>query len=237
MSVQIILPCAGEGKRLGLPYPKEIHQVANDVSLIDLNLRTVYAHRDQVERIALTITPNKTQLVSYMAKWKSVYPLAFTFFDDQYFEWAGSIRSAQHLFADKNVVLLPDSNITERPEFRIIPTMNAMLEEYGLVFGYIPEISGRLSALGALKVADDGRTVLDFCDKPGPDTVHTYNGFWGTFGFRKEYAVAILELMTASIQRQRVDLASLGIKVGAFPLERYEDLGTWNNIFSYQRQF
>ena len=31
----VILPCAGEGTRLSLPYPKEVHSIEKNKSLID----------------------------------------------------------------------------------------------------------------------------------------------------------------------------------------------------------
>jgi hypothetical protein len=230
MSINVILPCAGEGKRLGLPYPKEIHQVANGVSLIDLSMRLLQPFREQVGRVTIVVSPQKAAVMSYMAKWKDEFPLAFCFFDDRYFEWAGSIRSGEHLFMEKNLVLLPDSLVEEDAARRVVPTMNAMLDRSSLVFGYVRERAERLRHLGALAV--EGDRVTAFCDKPADDLAR-FNAFWGTFGFRGEAAGPILETMTRSIRREAVDLASFGQReVGAFPLSAYTDLGTWNNLAS-----
>ena len=34
--ITVILPCAGEGTRLSLPYPKEVHSIEKNKSLIDV---------------------------------------------------------------------------------------------------------------------------------------------------------------------------------------------------------
>jgi 2-C-methyl-D-erythritol 4-phosphate cytidylyltransferase len=47
MSLNIILPCAGKGSRLGLSYPKEIHQIDHDVRLIDLSLLDYAFHTEK----------------------------------------------------------------------------------------------------------------------------------------------------------------------------------------------
>ncbi len=233
LMLNVILPCAGEGKRLGLPYPKEIHQIANDLSLIDLSLRLVHPHRERIGRITITLTPQKWQLVSYLAKWRSAFPIVFCYFDERCFEWAGSILSAEHLFLDKNIVLLPDSMLGESEGSAVVPTFDRMLAEHDLVFGVMPDTSDRLHHLGAVRLENDGR-VSAFCDKPQAD-LHRFNGFWGTFGFTRAVGRQVLETMTTSIQRRPVDFGTLGIRgpIG-FPLKSYQDLGVWSSIFDVQ---
>ena len=60
----IILPCAGEGTRLSLPYPKEIHSIEKNKSLIDysFDLFQNYGRRD-VEFV-ITLNENKTELIN-----------------------------------------------------------------------------------------------------------------------------------------------------------------------------
>jgi hypothetical protein len=89
-----------------------------------------------------------------------------------------------------------------------------------------------LSRLGALRV--ESGQVFDFCDKPEPAQAARFNAFWGSFGFSSEAGPALLHLMMDSIARRPVDLGALGLRVGAFPIESYEDLGTWPAMRAFQ---
>lgn len=227
--INVILPCAGEGTRLGLPYPKELHHIASGVSLIDLSLQLLYPHRHFIGRVTVTITAKKVELVRYLAKWRSIYAFAFTYFDDRNEEWPGSILSSEPLFMDRNIVLLPDSLILEDARHPLVPTFDRLLRDHDLVFGIMREETQRLRSLGAVHLEADGR-VTAFCDKPS-EHLERYNGFWGSFGFSGEKGRAILELMTASVRRQPVAFDTLQLRepVG-FPLRGYHDLGVWDQL-------
>lgn len=229
MLLNVILPCAGEGTRLGLPYPKEIHQVDHNLSLIDLSLRLCLPYREKISRMTVVLTGNKPEVVRYLSRWRQHFPLCFCYFNDRYSEWAGSIRSAQPLYLEKNIVLLPDSFLLEAPEFPLIPTYDQLLEEFPVVFACQFEQSDRLSSLGALRVDLEGYRVSQFCDKPERE-LDRYNAFWASFGFTRCAAQPLLELMAASIARYPVDIQALGVPVRAFPVAGYEDLGTWPNL-------
>jgi hypothetical protein len=85
-----------------------------------------------------------------------------------------------------------------------------------------------LSRLGALHV--EGSLVTAFCDKPSPDRTPSYNAFWTSFAFRRDVGPAILDLMMRSVAREPVNLSDLGLRVAAFPVSSYTDLGTWQSI-------
>ena len=105
-NLTVILPCAGEGTRLSLPYPKEVHSIEKNKSLIDysFDLFSNYGRRD-VEFV-ITLNENKTELVKYLSRYKSRFNISFTFFNPAETEYTGSIKSAKHLFGEKNLVLL-----------------------------------------------------------------------------------------------------------------------------------
>lgn len=227
--LNVILPCAGEVTRLGLPYPKEMHHVANGMGLIDLSLQRLYPHRDRIARVTITLTPSKAELVRYLGTWRGAFPFAFTYFDERNEEWPGSILSAEALYMARNIVLLPDSLILEEPHWPVVPTCDRLLGEHDLVFGVKGEQSERLRSLGAVRGEADGR-VTAFCDKPS-EALDRFNGFWGCFGFTGHTGRSILEMMTASVKRSPVDLASLPLRgVAGFPLFGYHDLGVWAQL-------
>jgi bifunctional N-acetylglucosamine-1-phosphate-uridyltransferase/glucosamine-1-phosphate-acetyltransferase GlmU-like protein len=222
-TLTVILPCAGEGTRLGLPYPKELHVIQKGTSLMDMSLRHVDLFAERVDKVVITLTPSKHALIKAQEKWLDVIDFAFTFFKPWHHEWPGSILSAKRLFGDYNMVLLPDACLIAHKDHALVPTMLELLKTHSVVFGYLPESDPkRLKALGALHVTENGR-VTKFADKPA-ENFERYNAFW----FRREVGEDLLELMTHSVRRVPVLIESLGA-VGAFPVESYLDLGTWEN--------
>ena len=108
----VILPAAGKGTRLNLPYPKEILRVSFDKALIDYSFDLFQGvGREHVEFIVI-INENKTEIVKYLSKYAHKFKISFTYQDPNQLEYTGAIKSAAHLFSDFNVVLLPDTIIT-----------------------------------------------------------------------------------------------------------------------------
>ena len=95
--------------------------------------------------------------VRFLDKWRKAFEIRFCYFDDANFEWSGSILSVESLFAEKNLVLLPDSYLREESVHPVVPTMDALLENHDAAFAYMRGSDpNRLSTLGALTVAADG---------------------------------------------------------------------------------
>jgi hypothetical protein len=189
-----------------------------------------------IDKVVITLTPEKACLVHAQAKWRDRFSFAFTYFDSGYFEWPGSILSAAHLFGPFNLVLLPDSNLVALPDKPIVSAALDLLQTDAcdVVLAVVRETDpARLRCLGALWVDDDG-TVTRFADKPQAD-LHLYNAFWTAFAFKGAVGRPLLELMTESVQKVPVDLGRVG-RVRAFYVQSYEDLGTWPNLQTYHHR-
>eukprot|EP00802_Teleaulax_amphioxeia_P016473 Tamp_16593.p1 GENE.Tamp_16593~~Tamp_16593.p1 ORF type:complete len:220 (+),score=13.54 Tamp_16593:644-1303(+) len=187
------------------------------------------SHAPASPSFTFVIAAIQHQLVEYLQKWRAVLPIHFCFFDERYYEWAGSILSAEPLFGESNLVLLPDSFLRPAPGLPLIPTVLDFLSRFGVVFGYVEETRPeRLRALGALAVQADS-SVSQFCDKPSQE-LEKFNGFWGCFGFRRASARTLLRTMMRSVAREPVSVADFAAPVGAFALQEYMDLGTWPNV-------
>ena len=65
--ITVVMPCAGEGTRLALPYPKEIFSIEKHKSLIDytFDLFADYGRNDV--QFVITMTEDKTDLVKYLS--------------------------------------------------------------------------------------------------------------------------------------------------------------------------
>jgi hypothetical protein len=130
--ITIVLPCAGEGKRLGLSSPKELYEIFPGTRLIDFSLKHILAaanssvnsswntrkcgsSKDDLEHknirisVAVVIQPWKLEVVAYVKKSLGEIPVKTILFDDNFQEWPGSVFSAAGAFSRNNMVLLPDS--------------------------------------------------------------------------------------------------------------------------------
>lgn len=229
-----ILPCAGSGTRLGLPYPKEIHRIEPDYSLIDYSLAHVCAKPELVKEIVVVIVPGKELVADYVKKkMENIASVKSVYFNSNYSEWPGSILSAEEFFGDFNIALLPDSFLELKAgEILVSEYKDVFSGGADLVFSYIEESDvKRLTQLGALGI--EGDEVLEFCDKPAKDAAHKFNAFWSSFGFRGPVGKNVLETMMSSVAREPVSLQDIGISVRAFQARKYTDLGTWPSIAKF----
>jgi UTP-glucose-1-phosphate uridylyltransferase len=228
----VVMPAAGKGSRLGLPYPKEIMQLEKDKSLIDYSFDFFRNYdRSQVEFV-IVINESKTEIVKYLSKYNKKYNISFTYQNPNEHEYTGAIKSAYHLFGDYNVVLLPDTILKLKNNMNLYQTVIRNLDTKGFTFFYKKEQNPlMLSTKGSLYV--DNNFIKLYEDKP-IDGFHRFNAYWCSFAFTKKDFNLCMSFMEKSTLKENVDLDeikltpifnSLGIEV-----ENYLDLGTWSEI-------
>tara|TARA_Y200000002_G_scaffold194179_1_gene160448 strand:+ start:67 stop:789 length:723 start_codon:yes stop_codon:yes gene_type:complete len=234
----VILPCAGEGTRLSLPYPKEIHSIEKNKSLIDysFDLFSNYGRRDV--QFVITLNENKTELVKYLSRYKSRFDISFTFFNPAETEYTGSIKSAKHLFGEKNLVLLPDTFLKMKSSQDIVNLVSDSLNETGFTFFYKKENDhGMLRTKGSLSI-NENNLVQEYEDKP-QENLDNFNAFWTAFAFRKRVFDNCIEFMEKSTLKHRLLVGEIKntpiYKSKAIEVEDYVDLGTWEQIYKFNQ--
>ncbi|MCU0290182.1 MAG: hypothetical protein MUF15_27830 [Acidobacteria bacterium] len=253
----VILPCAGEGNRLGLTTPKELYEIVPGKRLIDFSLDHINAWSLKCEkgkkeifhlRVVVVIRPWKREVAEYAAGKLAGIKVESVLFNDNYIEWPGSVYSAAPFFSAYNLVLLPDSYLClcDRVDSKdvcfnhagktLIELILEALENHNVVFGAVactdPSI---LKRLGAMKV-ESGK-VTAFQDKPR-ENLGQFNRFWGCYGFRGEYGGVLYDFLTRSVGYQPVSLAEQPFyPPGSVPIYSYLDLGTWDNIREFQSKY
>lgn len=232
-NLTVILPAAGKGTRLNLPYPKEILRLNNTEALIDnsFNFFRDYGRKD-VEFVVI-INENKPELLSYLAKYKDRYNISFVYQNPNEREYTGAIKSASHLFGEHNIVLLPDTIMRLPAGSDLYEMVNNSLIETGFTFLYKKELDENiLKTKGALYV-NDKNIIEKYEDKPETN-LESYNAFWCSFAFRKRVFNQCIGFMEKSTLRQKISIDEIkqtpihnskGIEV-----EDYIDLGTWKEI-------
>lgn len=239
----VILPCAGEGSRLGLNDPKPLFELLPGLRLVDLTLEHLYlAGRKGIDfRVITVVSPRTTAVFDYVREKLRGRRVDMCLFNDAYREWPGSVYSASPGFGDLNLVMLPDSLLSlsgESPGFDpngdcLLRKMLEGLRRHPVHFMVAPERSSRLRRLGAVRV--DGGKVRVLADKPDGD-LSRYNGFWAAYGFRRSHGRDLYLYLDALVGKRSLPfpLDRLG-PPGAVDIHEYRDLGTWEDIAEFRR--
>lgn len=229
----VILPAAGKGSRLNLPYPKEILRLNKDKALIDNSFNLFDSlGRNDVEFIVV-INEEKTEIIKYLSKYKAQYNISFTYQNPNEFEYTGAIKSAKHLFGENNIVLLPDTILTLPEDVNFINELYNNLEERGFTFLFKSETNEKmLNTKGCLKL-DKNERVVDYEDKPSKN-LDRFNGYWCAFAFKKEVfdeCISLMEQSTLKIEKSKINIKdTLIFESKVINVKEYLDLGTWDEV-------
>src|SRR5690349_8186599 len=110
----VIVPCAGRGSRLCLPYAKELLAIAPGRTLIDEALDLLSPHLTEL-RVVVVISRDKMDTVRYMERYADQCDLAFVFQNSHHLEVIGAVRSARAWYGERNLILLPDQIVRRHP--------------------------------------------------------------------------------------------------------------------------
>jgi len=229
----VILPAAGKGKRLNLPYPKEILRINQSKALIDNSFELFDGkYREDIQFVVI-INEEKTEIIKYLSKYKRQFNISFTFQNPDEQEYTGAIKSAKHLFGDDNIVLLPDTILTMPSGAKIFDEVKIKLKENKFTFLFKEECDEKmLSSKGSLKL-DDNLRVIDYEDKPSKN-LSSYNGYWCGFAFKKEVfddCISFMEQSTLKIQKPLQSIRETSIfNSEVIKVKEFKDLGTWQEI-------
>jgi UTP-glucose-1-phosphate uridylyltransferase len=229
----VIIPAAGKGSRLRLPYSKEIHRVSEDTSLIDFTFNFFKDYGRKDVEFVVVINESKLDVADYLCKYKDKFNISFTFQNPNEKEYTGAIKSAKHLFGEHNVVLLPDTLMKLSLGVDLFTSIENSLIETGFSFFYKKELdASMLKTKGALYINE--KNIIEMYEDKPQEKLERFNAFWCSFAFRKRAFDQSITFMEKSTLRQRVLVEEIkntplylskGIEV-----EDYIDLGTWHEL-------
>lgn len=232
----IILPAAGSGSRLGLPYSKEIMRVNERQCLIDFSFdHFAHCERNDVEFLVV-INERKTDIIKYLSKYKQRFDISFIFQDPDQQEYTGAIKSARPYFRSTNVVLLPDTKMQLFDGRNLMQLADQIVDSTGFGFFYKKENNhNMLKTKGALSV-NENSTVTLYQDKP-QNNIEKFNAFWCALTFTPQgfdSSIAFMENSTLKLNNDTISIertALYGSK-GA-EVKSYVDLGTWPELTKF----
>jgi len=232
MTLTVILPAAGKGTRLNLPYPKEILRLDKNQALIDYSFDYFKDYDRNSVDFVVVINEFKTDIVGYLSKYKHKYNIAFVYQNPLEKEYTGAIKSAYKWFGEDNVVLLPDTILKLRGTEDLYTQVKNKLENNEFVFFYKKEKDPlMLSTKGALQM--ENNIVKFYEDKPQTDFAK-FNAYWCSFAFRANSFMPAIEYMEKSTLKKKVDNNKIThtpfYNTEGIEVEDYIDLGTWGEI-------
>lgn len=233
-----VLPCAGAGQRLGLPFGKELTPIGDGQVLVDaaLDLIAPYAHRS---RLVVVVDDQREVTVRYLRRrCEDVgLPLALVYQSAHLIESTGAVLSAQAWFGTGNVVLLPDQVLSEPNPAVLAEALGHIHSGEGFCFLAARETDpARLAVDGALQV-DDGRParLVNFADKPGLARAEEFNAVWFGYAFAQHSAEQVLDVLHSATVDRCLPPAGLGplLRSPVVEISPFYDLGTWPALRDY----
>ncbi|WP_322770271.1 NTP transferase domain-containing protein [Frankia sp. Cr1] len=238
----VVVPCAGHGTRLGVPFPKELLPVAAGRVLLDGVFELLAVHRDSV-RVVLVVGADRHATVAYVTGRYPDWPVAFVPQAPNTHEMLGAVRSALPWCHGRVLVLLPDQWLTAPPADDPVTATMTVLADAPACFLAAPETNpARIAVDGALRIERPGDgmdgpwRVMALADKPGHGRTAGFNAVWFGVAFTMAAAAGAVEQMERAVAgdltgRVWQDGPLAGCPVVLVP--SFVDLGTWPALTAY----
>jgi glucose-1-phosphate thymidylyltransferase len=236
-----LLPCAGKGTRLGMPFSKEMFPDVHNENYRPIIMYTIEAmKRAGIKHIIITVNPNKTDLLNYLGNGKQfgidltvcIHPVAKSLPE--------SLNEAYHLIKDKKVVFAMPDTVIEPLDF-----LKNALE-------YHNKNHNSDVTLGCFKtdnptsvsvVEFDGELITNVIEKPKETNL---DHMWGMMVWNPIFSENLNEFCLTS--KPKAGVKELYLSDALFPLieknkvysftcenSYYRDLGTFKELNRWSR--
>ncbi|MFI6697912.1 hypothetical protein ACIBJC_02865 [Streptomyces sp. NPDC050509] len=181
--VSVILPCAGLGTRFSAPYPKELHCLAPEVTVLDRSLETVVELTKSGLNVRLVVVfgTHKLETVRYLARYSETFHMVFVYQNESFEPGLdGAIRSALPMTQGPVALVLPDIVVSggDSAGSLLAALRHTEVTGWSVVAAEErdPDILRQMGALAVVE-ADGVLTVGAATDKPTDPS--GFNAFWG----------------------------------------------------------
>ncbi len=232
--VTVILPCAGKGTRLGLPFPKELLPLGPGRAVIDSSLDLIREARAASDvRVILLTDGNRHQTVAYVRDRLPGVLVPEVFQDPAARDMTDGVLGLSPWFGHVNVLLLPDVIYGWAGD--PVGEVAAKASSYGFAVAAVKAGQGQIRQAGALAVAGD--RIAAYEDKPADPS--GYDALWGILGFSGgTFGTDAMRLIAESTARTRTGPVTDAPVRGAPVtwLSGFRDLGTWDSYLAEMRE-
>lgn len=241
MEVVGLIPCAGRGSRLGLPFSKEMFPDVYQESYRPVIMCTIDAMKQAgINHLIFTINPLKTDLLRYLGNGRQ-FGLTFTYvIHPEPRSLPESLDEAYHLVQGKTVAFAMPDTVISPPEFMAdLLVQHRQRPDALATLGCFP--AHNPSKVGMVEIRDS--RAVRIIDKPattdlrwmwgamvwGPEFVEQLRGFVQRPQMGASGREAVLsEVLEPHLQSGRVYTC-------CFEGGRYRDLGTYDEIIDWAK--
>jgi glucose-1-phosphate thymidylyltransferase len=239
-SISFIIPCAGKGSRLSIPSAKELLPVDYNTTLIDCVFNNLKNYKYKANFIFI-ISKEKTDLIKYLSKYSDNYDIYFVYQKSNKKDLLGAIESAENLFSEKNILILPDILLLDDSIYLKIDDYIKLLDKNIdlSILDYCEFSDSKKEKLGNVKY-DENENILGIIDKPTNHTIlQNENSFcWVSLGFRSDKVFEFYNIFKQiQIKDKYVDLEKNKINAKSIHIRNAIDLGVWDNIRLFHSQY
>jgi CTP:molybdopterin cytidylyltransferase MocA len=229
--VTAVLPCAGSGRRLGLPFGKELLPLGPGRTPLDATLELLRPHAGRL-RLVVVLGSQREATARHIAHAAGQMPVAFISQRPGLGQSTGAVLSAEPWFGERNIVLLPDQILTSPPADPVGQALELLGEAPFCFLASRENDPVKLSRDGALRVSDTAPSrLLAYAEHPAAGEAAGFNAVWFGFGFRREHAIPALSVMHRAVCGESVTAADIAASplAGCPVLDAgpYRDAGTW----------
>jgi len=232
-----LVPAAGKGVRLGLPYPKELYPIITNNRYRPVALFVVDAMKEAgVHDIVYVINETKHQLIAYFGSgarfgcnFSYVYQEATSSGTSSSPGLADALNSAYHLICGKNVLFgMPDSIMEPTSVFRL--ALEQFHAETECLLCLFP--TTHPEKFGMVATSQNGE-VIQIVDKPKTTTLKF---MWGCIIWRPTFTEFLHHEIVVNNQKDFAmvlnNAISNGLKIRSIKFNQgsFEDLGTYEQI-------
>lgn len=234
-----LIPCAGKGSRLSLPFSKELYPASHTTGYAPVILSSIREMKEAgIEHIIITIHPSKYDLMKYLGNGRS-FGVQLTYcMHPNPLSLPDSIDEAYHLIRDVRTVLALPDTVIEPPGF-MKQLLSAHMKDPGRSVTLGCFLTDRPAKFGMVDLDFGSGLIRSIHDKPSGTTL---KWMWGVMVWDPQGAEELHRFVQLSHSQPQtsgeiilsdafIPLIRQGLAYGhCFPDLRYWDLGTFDEI-------
>jgi hypothetical protein len=230
--VCLVVPCAGFGHRLRLPWPKELMALGPDRTLIDAALAPFLDAAGPEPRVVAVLRAHKLDTLRHLLRYQRRAELVAVFQPGDGDRLADALRAALPFTTDRNALVLPDQLLgTDEAAVACVRDGYAVLRrEPVAVLSY--RMGGEaLAAEGALRTADDGDGPRAVAWRDKPQRPERFDAAWAAVLFDRASGSGVadaLDALAGGAELADPTSALVGAPVVGAP--RYVNVSTWEAV-------
>jgi glucose-1-phosphate thymidylyltransferase len=240
-----LIPCAGKGSRLSLPFSKELFPNVHTLTYEPVILYTINAMKKAgITQFVVTINPQKMDIVKFLGNGKQLgISISYCVHPDPR-SLPESLDESYHLIKGKTVVFaMPDTFV--EPAHFLQTLLNVHLNDQSSEMTLAGFKTENPSKFGMVRFSDQTKVVHSIVDKPESTDLEW---MWGAMVWNPIFTEEIHKYISDDSKMKALGKGELiltdtlqslieqnKVKIHCFADGKYKDLGTYDEISEWSK--